>query len=276
MSSKSLTFQKCLPLCEAGDREAWAYLLRNYASIGFRVLGFYLPSFRGDEQRQFWQEALAALTANQYERLRTFDHLSEREFLMDLRIFLLELGAARLGSSTEPAGAPKMTPDSLAALFQDLPFAHQEVVFLKLAGYSHATTEKIAGVPPSIAGKALENLEAQYAPILRHGGDSCPWPVQWLGLIRQARASRTLECVARRLMVRIFDGQISWYDKSPAEAHLSRCVNCMESWIALREINFLRKTAAPLPPAGVDELLSGLSFAAPAARGSFLRRWFGS
>lgn len=276
MSSKSLTFQKCLPLCEAGDREAWAYLLRNYAPIAFRVLDFYMPSFRGDEQRQFWQEALAALTANQSERLRTFDHLSEREFLMDLRTFLLELGAARLGTSPEPPGAPKLTPDSIAALLQGLPFAHQEVVFLKLAGYSDATTEKIAGVPPSIAGKELENLAAQYAPILRHDGDSCPWPVQWLGLIRQARASRTPECVPRRLLVRIFDGQISWYDKSPAEAHLSHCMNCMESWIALREINFLRKVATPLPPADVDELLSGLSLAPPAARGSLLRRWFGS
>ena len=195
---------------------------------------------------------------------------------MDLRTFLLELGAARLGSSAEPPGAPRLAPDSLAALFQDLPFAHQEVVFLKLAGYSDATTEKIAGVPPSIAGKALENLAAQYAPTLRHDGDSCPWPAQWLGFIRQARASRTPECVARRLMVRIFDGQISWYDKSPAETHLSRCVNCMESWIALREINFLRKVAAPLPPADVDELLSRLSFAPPAARGSLFRRWFGS
>ena len=276
MSSISLTFQKCLPLCEAGDREAWAYLLRNYASIAFRVLDFYLPSFRGDEQRRFWQEALAALTANQYERLRTFDHLSEREFLMDLRTFLLERGAERLGTSPEPPGAPKLTPDALTALLHSLPFAHQEVVFLKLAGYSDATTEKIAGVPPSIAGKALENLAVQYAPILRHDGDSCPWPAQWLGLIRQAHASRTPECVARRLLVRIFDGQISWYDKSPTEAHVSRCANCMESWIALREINFLRKVATPLPPAEVDELLSGLSFSAPAERGSFLRRWFGS
>jgi len=276
MTSKSLTFQKCLPLCEAGDREAWVYLLRNYAPLAFRVLDFYLPPLRGDEQRHFFQEALASLAANQYDRLRTFDHLSEREFLMDLRTFLLELGAARLGNSPEPPDAPRLTPDSLAAMFQNLPFAHQEVVFLKLAGYSDATAEKIAGVPPSIAAKALEKLAAQYGPILRQDGDSCPWPAQWLGFIRQARTSRTPECIARRLMVRIVDGQISWYDKSPAEAHLSRCLNCMESWIALREINFLRKVAMPLAPAEVDEFLSAISLAAPAAHGSFLRRWFGS
>lgn len=276
MTSKSLTFQKCLPLCEAGDREAWVYLVRNYAPVVFRVLDFYLPSIRGDEQRQFRREMLATLTANQYERLRTFDHLSEREFLMDLRTFLLERGAERLGTSPEPPDVPRLAPDSLAALLQGLPFAHQEVVFLKLAGYSDATTEKIAGVPPSIAAKALEKLAAQYGSILRHDGDSCPWPAQWLGFIRQARTSRTPDCVARRLMVRIVDGQISWYDKSPAEAHLSRCLNCMETWIALREINFLRKDVTPLAPAEVDEFLSAISLAAPAARGSLLHRWFGS
>ncbi|MFB3923854.1 MAG: hypothetical protein ACE145_19190 [Terriglobia bacterium] len=276
MSSKPLTFQQCLPLCETGERAAWAYLLQNYAPVGFRILDFYLSALEGKAQRQLFRDALAVLAANQYERLRTFDHLSEREFLMDFRIFLLEIGAARLPTSTEPAGDAPLTLESVAALLRGLPFAHQEIAFLKLAGYSDSTAEKIAGVPPSIADKALEQLGARYGAILQEDRDSCLWPARWLDFIRQARAARKPECVARRLLVRILDGQISWYDKSPAEAHISRCLNCMESWMALREVNYLRKETGPLSLGAVDDLLSEFSFVAPPAPVSLLRRWFGS
>jgi hypothetical protein len=276
MSQKSLTFQKCLPRCEEGDPEAWQILLRNYAPIAQRLMDFYLPQFRGDAQKQLWKEALGVLAANRYERLRAFDHLSEREFLIDLRAFLLDFGATRLKASGGPSGVPRPTPESLAALLHGLPLAHQEIVFLKLAGHSDTSSEKVSGVPPSIARKALENLESHYAPILRPGEDSCPWPAAWLELLRQARASRTPECVARRFLVRILDGQASWYEKSPAEAHLACCLHCLETWIALREVHRLRSEAKDLPPADVDEMLSCLPITAPARRGSFLRRLFGS
>ncbi len=276
MPSKSLTFQKCLPRCEEGDREAWQFLLQNYTPIALRLVEFYLPHFRGDQQKKFWCEALGAISANQYERLRTFDHLAEREFLMDLRTFLLDSASPRLEASNNLLPVPPLAPESLAALLHGLPFTHQEIVFLKLAGHSDAATEKIVGVPPSLAKKALESLEAPYAPILQHGEDSCPWPVAWLELLRQARAARTPECVARRLLVRILDGQASWYEKSPAEAHLSGCLHCMESWIALREVHFWRSEAKALPPDEVDQLLSCIPIAAPAKGGSLLRRWFGT
>jgi hypothetical protein len=276
MSTKSLTFQQALVRCEAGDREAWRFFLSNYTPIALRLLDFYLPRIRGDEQEDIWREALAALAAGNYQRLRTFDHLSEREFLMDLRDFLLEFGGARLDPAGDVPGVPRPTAESVAALLKDLPFAHQEIVFLTLAGHSDAATEKLSGVPSSIARQALENLEAQYAPVLRREEDTCPWPAAWLEMLGQARAARTPECVARRLLVRIRDGQTTWYEKSPAEEHIAHCLHCLQAWIALREVHFLRDQAQPLTAEKVDHLLSCLPIAAPAASNSFLRGWFGS
>lgn len=277
MSPNLMTWHKLLPQCEEGSRNAWQAFLSRYAPIAYQLLKVYFPGRDAEGRKRLWQDTVRALAANQFERLRSFDHQAEREFLMDLRAFLFDLGRATLDPTKDAAAAPPLTLDSLEGLLQGLPLVHQEIVFLKLAGYSDRTLEKILGVPPSLAHKALERLEAEYGVMLHRGEDSCLWPAAWQQLLSQLRARQNEECPPRRLLVRVLDGQTTWYDKSPAEERMTRCRHCLELWIALREVNHWRRETHPLPPEQIDELLSVLPLAAPGSRKlSLLKRLFES
>lgn len=277
MSSKLIISQKFLPQCEEGDREAWLVFLGSYTPVALKLLDFYLPESRGNRQRQLWKDTLGALAAGGYERLRSFEHIAERAFLVDLRAFLLEFGRPAADGGGDASGAPWPSADNVRSLLKDLPLVHQQITFLKLAGYSDATIEKILRVPPSIASKSLERLGTNYSASLNRTVDSCPWPAAWLELLQHARVAQTPECPTRHLLLRVLDGQTTWYEKTPAEEHMSRCLHCLESWIALCEVNCLRNETRPLPLAEVDDLLAFLPVTGSTkGRAPFLKRLFGS
>lgn len=272
-----ITFHKILSGCEQGSRQAWQAFLTDYTPIVFQLLDIYLPCRRGDGRKEFWQEVLRALTANDFERLRTFDHQAEREFLIELRAFLLEPGGAKLDPARDTPEAPRPTPESVIALLKGLPVVHQEIVFLKLAGYSDTTLERLLKITPAVAQKGLERLQANYSIVLQREGDRGLWPAAWLELLRHARAAKKEGCPPLRQFVRILDGQVSWYDKEPAEEHLSGCLHCLERWTALRELVHWRREAKPRPPAELDGLLSSLPLQGGTKAGKgFLKRLFKS
>lgn len=275
MTPSAWTFQKILPACEKGQHEAWKAFLDAYSAVAFACFGFYLPSLR-DRQKEIWREVLQALTANDCERLRTFDHQAEREFLVDLRNFLLEAGAPRLDRAQDLAGPPRPSLDSVSALLQGLPFLHRQAVILKLAGYSDRALERMLKIPPAAAARAVQRLEADYSAFLTREEDECLWPAPWLEFLRSVRAAASQDCVPLRQFVRIFDGQASWYDKAPVEEHVTGCLHCLERWTSLHEVKHWRAKAKPLAPGEMEEFLSVLPIrsAAP-ARKSLLGRLFG-
>jgi hypothetical protein len=65
------------------------------------------------------------------------------------------------------------------------------------------------------------------------------------------------------VLIRILDGQTTGYEKSPTEEHMAHCLHCLESWVALREVNYLRRVTAPLPSADVKGFLSSLPMESP-------------
>jgi hypothetical protein len=218
---------------------------------------------------------LQALTADCCARLRDLDHQAEREFLIDLKRFVLDRATHPLGAFGEESDASLPTIDTLQKLVQSLPLVHQEIVLLKLAGYPAATLEKILFVPASLIQAAIAPVANALALSADRGTESRPVPNAWLDVLREVRAARKPDCPSHRLFVRILDGQISWYEKTPVEEHMAKCLPCLDYWTSLREIDYLRRDTSPLPPREVDALISSLPSGLLAAESrSWLARWF--
>jgi hypothetical protein len=271
-----LTFHKTLAGCEEGSRGAWQGFVTNYTPIIFRILGVYAPACDEECQKHVWQEGLRLLCADNFERLRTFDHQSEREFMVDLRAFLLETGSNQLDPVADTRDAPEPTLDTVKDLLKGLPLIHQLVLFLKLAGYSDGTLEGILRITPTVAQSGLERLQPKYAVILQREQDGGLWPAAWMNVLRHAWAGKTDVCPPLRQFVRILDGQTGWNEKESLEKHTVECLHCLERWAALREVTHGLREATPLPASRVGVFLSGLPVKAdPRAKKSLLKRMFG-
>ena len=270
-----MTFHKFLPGCKVGDRESWRIFLSNYTPMALQLCNVYLP-FPPDERKAFWRDILLALWANNYERLRGFPQQAEREFLVGLRAFIFDLALPKLDPSNDSTAPLRPTVETLGELLKGLPLLHQETILLKLAGYSNATLEEMLGIAPTVAEKGLERLRSGYAAILEKPDDKCFWPARWLEITRLARAARQPACAPLRHLVRILDGQTSWYEKTPIEEHMGGCLSCLEQWTALREVVFWSREAKPQPFESIAALLSSLPLGEDAKQGqSFLARMLG-
>jgi hypothetical protein len=268
----AFTFHKVREQCEQGNPDAWRAFLGFYTPLGMHLLKMYLP---GDapEPGRVWEQTLAALAENDFQRLRATEKQSEREFLTDVRALLLDRA---LQASPPAAAAPAVILDleSLGKLLEGLPLLHQEMLFLKLAGYTDASIEKMLRMAPRVAQAAFARLESDYAAALKIESDRCLWPRPWLALLQDARTQKQESCPPLHQFLRIHDGQVSWYDKEPIEKHVSGCRRCLELWTALREVTYWRK-AAPAVPAEQEEVyLRVLPLAAPPKK-SLFKRMFG-
>ncbi len=272
--SKLLTFQKILPACEEEQAEAWRAFLSQYSPVAFELLDMYVP-WTSAQRDAFWRDALLALSAEDYKRLRAFPHQAEREFLVELRAFLFERAQPLLDASKDSARVPGPTREKIAALLEGAPLLHQEIMFLKLAGYSDRTLEQLLRTSPSVGAAGLERLKAEYGAVLEGTEDRCPWPAAWLEMTRSAREARKPDCPVLRQMIRALDGQISWYEKDPLEQHRARCLSCLEHWTALLEVVGWAKRAHPWRDQQVNVFLSALPLnRAGKVKMPFLKRLF--
>jgi hypothetical protein len=251
-----LTFHRILEGCETGDSQAWRAFLSDYSPVMFQLARLY-PSAQCDPVL-LWREAVLCLFADNFKLLREFEHQSEREFLAGLRRFFLAQGLATVATDRRPEGASGPDGESLRVLLRDLPLLHQELVFLKLAGYSDRTLEYMFRVAPAVGEKALDRLNGKYGPLLGREEDLCLWPEVWLKLVTGLRAEKTDSCPGERLFIRIQDGQVGWYDKEPAEGHVAQCLHCLEAWTGLREVSYWRVAAPPISSQDLEGLLSVL------------------
>jgi hypothetical protein len=262
------TFHQVRTQCEQGDAAAWRAFLDLYGPLSIRLLELYLPE--PDAAPRVLETVLASLAANNYERFGATDRQSEREFLSDVRALLLETATPPAADGAERA----LTPEKLAPLLEGLPLVHQEMLFLRLAGYTEATIEHMTRIAPRVAEKAFERLAADYSAALASQTDRCVWPAEWLALLRAARAAKTDKCPPLHQFLRIHDGQVSWYDKEPVEKHVTGCLHCLDRWTALREVGYWRRQAAPLSPAQIEQFLRAVPVVAP-PKPSLLGRVFG-
>jgi hypothetical protein len=266
------TFHKVREQTEQGKADAWRAFLDFYAPVFCRLLEVHaaIPS---REALPVVKKMLAELTANGFERLRATSHQSEREFLGDLRALLLEAAldsAASKNSQTVAESA--FTPEKISKLLEDIPLLHKEMLFFRLAGYTDNTIERLMRVSPRMAEKAFERLTGEYEAARQAERDRCPWPAAWLTFLKQARALKTEKCAPAHEIVRIQDGQVSWYDKEPVEKHVSACLNCMNVWTGLREVGVWRFSTDPLPASQIGELLEAVPVEKTPAKKSLFQR----
>jgi hypothetical protein len=229
-----------------------------YTPVIFRILDIYTPAWGPERRGQIWQDCLRALGAGNFQRLRTFDQQSEREFMVGLRTFVLETGWRQVDGATDCSQAPEPTPGTVKGLMKGLPLLHQLVLLLKLAGYSDGTLQRILRVSPAVAKSGLERLEENYALVLKREQDASLFPVAWMNLLRHAWQGKTDACPSLRRFVRILDGQTDWNVKESAEKHVEECLHCLEAWTALREIIHWQREVTPLPAEKVGPFLSAL------------------
>ena len=267
------TFHKIREQSEQGHAEAWRALLDFYCPAFFRLLEIH-GALRPREASPIVKKMLAEFTANGFERVRGTSRQSEREFLGELRALLLGVASDSIASQNlEIPGSGAFEPENIAKLLDGLPLLHKEMLFFKLAGYTEASIERLMRISPRVAEKAFERLAQEYQAARQTEQDRCPWPAAWLAFLKQARALKTETCTPAHEMVRIHDGQVSWYDKEPVEKHVSGCLHCLEAWTGLREVGYWRRAAEGLSASEIDDLLEIIPIKKPpATKKSLLQR----
>ncbi len=218
----------------------------------------YTPAFAGllevylrPESRSLaWQASLAALSADRFERLRSLDQQSEKEFLLGLRRLALSQAGSMIDSNPQPP-APSLPQhpavERLLERLASLPLIHQQVVLLKFGGYDESVIERVLRITPAVAQQSLERLGEARIP-----------PAEWLAVLDYAWSAGTENCPSARRLIRIQEGQVSWYDRDPVEQHLAACLHCLELWTALGEVRYWRRESQPLASAKAEELLAAL------------------
>jgi hypothetical protein len=267
------TFHKIREQSEQGKAEAWRALLEFYAPAFFRLLEIQ-GEMSAREALPVVKKMLGDLTGNGFERLRGTSRQSEREFLGDLRAMLLEAATDYVSArNSETLAADAFEPDKIGKLLDGLPLLHKEMLFFRLAGYTENTVERVMRLSPRVAEKAFERLAGEYQAARLAERDQCPWPAAWLAFLKQARGLKTENCAPTHEMMRIHDGQVSWYEKEPVEKHVSGCLHCLETWTGLREIGYWRRAADPRSAAEINELLEVIPIEKiPAKKKSLLQR----
>ncbi len=272
--SKLMTLYRILPGCEEGDPDAWRAFLANYTPTALALFKIYTP-WPADASLNEWKEALQALSANDGAAMKGLSHLSEREFLVGLRAFLLDRAATKLDPAQDAKEPPAPTTETLTELLSGLAVVHQEMAFLTLAGYSAKSIEYVLRISPTVAEEGLAKLRETFGLDSEHIEDRCAWPSAWIAIGKAARASETKDCTPVRQLIRVLDGQASWYDKSPAEVHRSKCLRCLELWTAMLEVVAWERNRQPWPQEGVAGLLEAIPLKQEKRKPSLFARMLG-
>jgi hypothetical protein len=183
------------------------------------------------------------------QALRAIDRQSEKEFLLGLRRLALSNAAALTRADSEAPESAAIEPIRL--LLQGLPLAHQQIILLKLSGYEDSSIEKLLRVAPTMIGRACESQ-----PDLRPPGADA-----WFRFLAYSWRNATEDCTTARKLVRMQEGQASWYDREPVERHMTACLHCLELWTSLAEVRYWRREARPLPEAEGRSLLESIGVA---------------
>jgi hypothetical protein len=277
------TFHKIREEGEQANAGAWRAFLNFYSPLNLHLLNIYIPGgaiLDEAAKSAIWAKTLAALTQNNFEKFRSTQRQSEREFLVDVRAMLFDEALAeveaRVSAATKDSSptAPALDLERVGKILEGLPLMHQEVLWFKLAGYTDATIERILRTTPRVAQGALVRLDPDFAVARDLASDGGLWPRDWLALLPQARAAKKDDCPALHQLLRIHDGQVSWYDKEPVERRVAGCLHCLENWTALHEVSYWRRVAPAVPQAQIEEWLRGLPIVVTEEKKSFLKRVF--
>src|SRR2546428_1256285 len=180
MSNKLFTFHKIVAGCEEGSREAWEAFLADYTPIVFQLSDVYF-GFSPQKQNDFWRDALVQLSTSNFETLKRFEHQAEREFLTDLRDFLLEQGAEKLDPALDSTETPRPTPEAVLGLLKGLPLLDRKSCSLNCAGTRTQRLKKFSSLLPRWRRSGWGGFEREICRSLPGAVEGAagppPWPV---------------------------------------------------------------------------------------------------
>ncbi len=257
-----------------GNPDAWSAFLANFTPMALQLYKVYTP-WNPEASLDRWRDSLQALSANDSATLKGFSQLSEREFLIGLRAFLLDRAVDSIDPARDAKDPAAPTTETLTALLAGLPILHQEIGFLNLAGYSLKSVESILRLSPRVAEEGLEKLRSTYAAIVERDEDHCLWPFAWISIGKTARAGETKDCTPIKQLVRVLDGQASWYDKTPAEVHRAKCLRCLELWTSLNEVSSWERSCPAWSTEQIEPLFSAIPLKTERKKPSFFARMLG-
>ena len=279
MDTHIRNFHRIMAGCREGDFSAWEGLVAAYTPLAGRIIRHYLTPDR-EAAEAFWSQVLQALAAEKAADLERLASQSEREFWVDLREYIFRKGKEILPAAGPEAGDSSLTADLVREVLQELPLLQRELVFLRLAGYSDRTLERLLRINPAVASGGMEKLARRIPGVLAPEGDQMSRPAAWNQLWVEIQGMRRENCLPVRTFARCFDGQISWSDKESMERHLAECLYCFERYLAMKEIMYYLRELPPAPQEEVRRFMDGLPFQAPPRKQSLwsrvLRRQTGS
>ena len=289
------TFHRVREQCEQANADAWRAFLSLYSPLGLHLLGMYAPDRAAAARfgRKVWEETLRRLAENNFERFRGTARQSEREFLARRasaaardargsgrggRRKRRHCGHARRRRCAGRVG--RAQPGSIRKgsrrFSKGCRCCIRRCFSSSWPVTATAPSRRCCAWRRAWPKNRSQRLSPDFAAALSAQKDRCLWPSEWLAILRQARAAKKETCPELHQILRVHDGQVSWYDKEPVEKHVSGCLYCLERWTALREVGYWRRMAPAVSPEQIEEWLRVLPVRAEEKKKkSLLRRVLG-
>ncbi len=236
--------------CRRGRPPGWTHLVTNFVPAFARLLEHYRPGATGND---FWARFLAALRDDPNSPLASVQAVSEREFVFEMRDFLLAF------AGVEPAGGEVDWPAFQEAL-APLTAVEKQVVWLETMDYDTAAAAALVRVSEETgaqtrrraAGLLHEHLPgfsiADHAPALRH-----------------MASTAEDKPIAVRQLLRALDGQMKWSERQDLDAHLAGSWHDIDRFCRVREADAAVRDTNPLSPEQAAPILASMGVK-PAAK----------
>lgn len=246
--------------CRQNEAAGWRYLIEHYVPV-IRVLStHYKVTAKVEDVLKNLKDPALPLWAAPGPR-------TEREFVSLLRSHLLGKFAP-----VAPVPHAELDLEIMSAALERFSAIERQFVWLESMGYSAEQTVRMM----TLEATSIQGARDRAAEALRSHMDR--WNREILlangpHLGRLAQAVPTDRCLPPNAFLDMIDGRITWSRKKDYEFHLVACWHCVDHFCRIREADFTRKVAKPLPAeeaAGFRKLLG-----VPDEKKGLLARVFG-
>lgn len=250
--------------CGREERRGWREFVRDYSSIGRRLLEHYFPTLVPEIDTRL-AGVLQRAQANHGAWFRGLQFSNEREFMMAFRDLVFAYGREQAR-----VPAPQLSLEQLSRIMQDLPVLERELLWLFIKGYS---AEQIAPIMMNAAATcaAVKQVADERLAQVLPGSSPDAFRISARVLMEAAEKARTEQCPSLKTFNNMVNGQSSWRERELAEEHILKCFYCIDRFTTFQEMIRLRKDAQPLPEPQVEAMLEKLNLPAPKRRGVLAR-----
>ena len=247
--------------CREGRSAGWTYFVANFVPVMRNLLRHYFPERAADVQ--LVDRVLLRFHRGESALFQSIEPVPERNFVAGLRQHLLQAVEQDRASATPDIA---LDLETLAAALEPLTMVEKQAVWMETMRYDPAASGRILHIHP----KTVEKNRERAAELVRGKVDS--WRRSLLAdngpeLGRAAASSATADCLTVGTFFDATDGRITWQNRDAMEAHVAKCLHCVDHFCRLLEVIDLLRVPQPLSPQeaaryrellGLEEPKSGL------------------